>query len=83
MGTPPISRQQVPALADLPDDVRARIVEVQEEAGVVPNVFLTLAHRPDAFRALLTCCNECIDWTGPVSRAHRPRLLRQLGANAH
>ncbi|MGH6623150.1 MAG: peroxidase-related enzyme [Burkholderiaceae bacterium] len=47
----PISRYPVPALDDLPDDVRARIVEVQEKAGFVPNVFVTLAHRPDEFRA--------------------------------
>ncbi|TXC65620.1 peroxidase-related enzyme [Piscinibacter aquaticus] len=47
----PISRYPVPALETLPDDVRARIVEVQEKSGFVPNVFLALAHRPDEFRA--------------------------------
>ena len=47
----PISRYPVPALADLPDDVRRMILEVQEKAGFVPNVFLALAHRPDEFRA--------------------------------
>jgi len=47
----PISRYPVPALAALPDDVRARILEVQEKSGFVPNVFLALAHRPDEFRA--------------------------------
>jgi len=40
-------------LAELPDDIRARILEVQEKAGFVPNVFITLAHRPDEFRAFL------------------------------
>lgn len=49
--TTPISRYPVPALDSLPDDVRARIVEVQEKSGFVPNVFLALAHRPDEFRA--------------------------------
>jgi uncharacterized peroxidase-related enzyme len=48
---PPISRFPVPELADLPDDVRAKILEVQEKAGFVPNVFLAFAHRPDEFRA--------------------------------
>jgi len=48
---PAISRFPVPALEGLPDDIRARIVEVQEKSGFVPNVFLTLAHRPDEFRA--------------------------------
>ncbi len=47
----PISRWPVPQITDLPDDIRARIAEVQEKAGFVPNVFLTLAHRPDEFRA--------------------------------
>src|SRR6516225_6301538 len=46
-----ISRYPVPDLADLPDDIRARMLEVQEKAGFIPNVFLTLAHRPDEFRA--------------------------------
>ena len=47
----PISRFPIPALADVPDDVREKILEVQEKAGFVPNVFLALAHRPDEFRA--------------------------------
>ena len=47
----PVSRFPVPAIADLPDDVRTRILEVQEKSGFVPNVFLALAHRPDEFRA--------------------------------
>ena len=47
----PISRFPGPALEGLPDDLRARILEVQEKAGFVPNVFLAYAHRPDEFRA--------------------------------
>ena len=47
----PISRFPVPALADLPDDIRTTILAVQEKAGFVPNVFLALSHRPDEFRA--------------------------------
>ena len=49
--TQPISRYPVPALDSLPDDVKRRIVEVQEKSGFVPNVFLALSHRPDEFRA--------------------------------
>jgi uncharacterized peroxidase-related enzyme len=51
--SPPISRYPVPALQDLPDDIRERILAVQEKAGFVPNVFLALAHRPAEFRAFL------------------------------
>jgi uncharacterized peroxidase-related enzyme len=47
----PISRYPVPKLEDLPLDVRDRMLQVQEKAGFIPNVFLTLAHRPDEFRA--------------------------------
>ncbi len=51
MSSAPISRYPVPDLADLPDDLRQRILAVQEKAGFVPNVFLALAHRPDECRA--------------------------------
>jgi uncharacterized peroxidase-related enzyme len=47
----PISRYPVPSLDELPEDIRERILEVQQKSGFVPNVFLTLAHRPDEFRA--------------------------------
>ena len=46
-----ISRYPVPAIDTLPDDVKQRILEVQEKSGFVPNVFLALAHRPEEFRA--------------------------------
>ncbi len=48
-----ISRYPVPALKDLPDDLRERILQVQEKAGFVPNVFLVLAHRPAEWRAFV------------------------------
>ena len=51
MSDPRISRYPVPELADLPDDIRDKILAVQEKAGFVPNVFMALAHRPDEFRA--------------------------------
>jgi uncharacterized peroxidase-related enzyme len=47
----PISRYPVPEIADLPDDIRTRILEVQEKTGFIPNVFLGFAHRPDEARA--------------------------------
>ena len=46
-----ISRFPVPELADIPEDLRTRMLGVQEKAGFIPNVFLTLAHRPDECRA--------------------------------
>ena len=51
MSNQPISRFPIPSLPEMPVDIRAKILEVQEKAGFVPNVFLTFAHRPDEFRA--------------------------------
>ena len=54
MTTTPAStthRYPAPELADLPDDIRAKILEVQTKAGFVPNVFLGLARRPAEWRA--------------------------------
>ena len=45
------ARYPAPTLADLPEDIRAKVLEVQEKAGFVPNVFLALARRPAEWRA--------------------------------
>ena len=46
-----MSRYPMPELKDLPEDMRQRILEVQEKSGFVPNVFLALARRPAEWRA--------------------------------
>jgi uncharacterized peroxidase-related enzyme len=46
-----LQRYPAPELKDVPEDIRARILEVQEKAGFVPNVFLALARRPAEWRA--------------------------------
>ena len=51
MSGQPISKYPVPKLEELPDDIRNKMLEVQQKAGFIPNVFVTLAHRPDEFRA--------------------------------
>lgn len=45
------TRYPAPELKDLPEDMRQRILEVQEKSGFVPNVFLALARRPAEWRA--------------------------------
>ena len=50
MSTSP-DRYPLPALDSLPDDLREKILAVQEKSGFVPNVFLKLARRPDECRA--------------------------------
>ena len=47
----PMNRYPTPDISDLPEDIRVKILEVQEKAGFVPNVFLALAHRPAEWRA--------------------------------
>ena len=78
-----ISRFPVPALKDLPDDIRARIVEVQEKAGFVPNVFLALAHRPDEFRAFFAYHDALmLKETGSLTKGDREMIVvATSGAN--
>ena len=78
----PISRYPVPRLEDLPEDVRARIVEVQEKAGFVPNVFLALAHRPDEFRAFFAYHDALMLKEGGLTKAEREMIVvATSGAN--
>ncbi len=46
-----MNRYPAPEINDLPEDIRIKILEVQEKAGFVPQVFLTLARRPAEWRA--------------------------------
>jgi uncharacterized peroxidase-related enzyme len=77
-----ISRYPVPTLAELPDDIRARILEVQEKAGFVPNVFLTLAHRPDEFRAFVAYHDALMLRDSGLSKAEKEMVVvATSGAN--
>ncbi|MCA3786117.1 peroxidase-related enzyme, partial [Burkholderia sp.] len=71
----PVSRFPVPALEDLPDDIRERIATVQEKSGFIPNVFLTLAHRPDEFRAFMAYHDALMDKPGNLSKAEREMIV--------
>jgi uncharacterized peroxidase-related enzyme len=71
----PISRYPVPKPDAWPDDIRARILEVQEKAGFVPNVFLTLAHRPDEFRAFFAYHDALMLKEGGLSKGEREMIV--------
>lgn len=73
--TRPVSRFTVPALADMPDDIRDRILAVQEKSGFIPNVFLTLAHRPDEFRAFFAYHDALMDKPGNLTKAEREMIV--------
>jgi uncharacterized peroxidase-related enzyme len=71
----PISRYPVPAPSEWPDDISARILEVQEKAGFVPNVFLTLAHRPDEFRAFFAYHDALMLKEGGLTKGEREMIV--------
>ena len=78
----PISRFPVPELADLPGDVRERILAVQEKSGFVPNVFLVLAHRPEEFRAFFAYHDALMEKAGGLTKAEREMIVvATSGAN--
>jgi uncharacterized peroxidase-related enzyme len=71
----PISRYPVPELKDLPEDIRSRIVAVQEKSGFVPNVFLALAHRPDEFRAFFAYHDALMEKDSGLTKAEREMIV--------
>jgi uncharacterized peroxidase-related enzyme len=78
----PISRYPVPALENLPEDIRQRILEVQDKAGFVPNVFLTLAHRPDEFRAFFAYHDALLLRASGLSKGEKEMIIvATSGAN--
>ena len=82
MSDKPISRYPVPELDELPDDLRDRIMTVQEKAGFVPNVFLALAHRPNECRAFFDYHDALMLRDGGLSKAEREMIVVSTsGAN--
>jgi uncharacterized peroxidase-related enzyme len=82
MTGPSISRYPVPKLEDLPEDIRARMLEVQEKAGFIPNVFLTLAHRPDEWRAFFAYHDALMLRDSGLTKAEREMIVvATSGAN--
>lgn len=79
--TTPISRFPVPELKELPADILEKILAVQEKAGFVPNVFLTLAHRPEEFRAFFAYHDALmLKTTGNLSKADREMIVTTTSA---
>jgi uncharacterized peroxidase-related enzyme len=75
VSTGAISRYPVPELADLPEDIRAKMLEVQEKAGFIPNVFLTLAHRPEEFRAFFAYHDALMLRESGLTKAEREMIV--------
>jgi uncharacterized peroxidase-related enzyme len=78
-----VSRFAVPDIADLPDDLRARILAVQDKSGFVPNVFLSLARRPDEFRAFFAYHDALMEKKTGLSKAEREMIVVATSAANH
>lgn len=82
MKSKPISRFPVPELATLPEDIRTKLVAVQDKAGFIPNVFLALAHRPEEFRAFFAYHDALMEKEGGLTKAEREMIVvATSGAN--
>src|SRR3954471_16645047 len=68
-------RFPAPALDTLPDDIRTRLLAVQDKSGFVPNVFLTLAHRPDEARAFFAYHDALMEKDGGITKAEREMIV--------
>jgi len=73
--TTPISRHPVPALDALPQDLRDRMLAIQEKVGFIPNVFLALAHRPAEFRAFFAYHDALMEKDEGLSKAEREMIV--------
>jgi uncharacterized peroxidase-related enzyme len=76
-----MSRYPAPEIKDLPEDIRARILEVQEKAGFVPQVFLALARRPAEWRAFFAYHDALmLKEEGSLSKGDREMIVTTTSA---
>jgi uncharacterized peroxidase-related enzyme len=83
-----MSRYPTPELKDLPEDIRAKVLEVQEKSGFVPNVFLALARRPAEWRAFFAYHDalmvpESVGRTSHLSKGDREMIVTTTSAANH
>ena len=83
-----MSRYPLPDLNELPDDLKAKILEVQEKAGFVPNVFLGLARRPAEWRAFFAYHDalmtpETVGRTSGLTKGDREMIVTATSAANH
>ena len=70
-----ISRFPVPPINELPSDLQAMMLAVQDKAGFIPNVFLTLAWRPDELRAFMAYHDALMERQSGLSKAEREMIV--------
>lgn len=69
------SRFPVIELADMPDDLRARVGAIAERTGFVPNVFVAMAHRPDELRAFMDYHDAVMERESGLTKAEREMIV--------
>ena len=79
------NRYPAPELKDLPDDIRTKVLEVQEKAGFVPNVFLAFARRPAEWRAFFAyhdalMAPESVGRTSNLTKGDREMIVTTTSA---
>jgi len=78
------ARYPQPALEDVPEDIRARILAVQEKTGFVPSVFLGLARRPAEWRAFFAYHDALMSRSeGSLSKGDREMIVTATSAANH
>ena len=75
MSAAKISRYPVPDIEDLPEDIKKRVLAVQEKTGFVPNVFLVLAHRPDELRAFFAYHDALMEKESGLTKAEMEMIV--------
>lgn len=88
MSTPTSTRYPAPEIKDLPDDIQAKVLEVQEKAGFVPNVFLAFARRPAEWRAFFAYHDalmvpESVGRESGLSKGDREMIVTTTSAANH
>ncbi|MDA0868232.1 MAG: peroxidase-related enzyme [Proteobacteria bacterium] len=74
-------RYPMPDVLELPNDIRQRVLEVQEKSGFIPNVFLALARRPDEWRAFFAYHDALMLKTeGNLSKGDREMIVTATSA---
>jgi uncharacterized peroxidase-related enzyme len=71
----PISRFPVPEISDLPEDLKVKVLAIQEKSGFVPNVFLGMAHRPDEMRAFFDLHDALMEREGNLTKAEKEMIV--------
>ena len=79
------NRYPAPDIMDLPEDIKAKVLEVQEKAGFVPNVFLAFARRPAEWRAFFAYHDalmvpESVGRTSGLTKGDREMIVTATSA---